>query len=225
MCALVKIYKLIDPRNGEIRYVGKTQSKYLCERLAVHVRQSKNVVGKPSHKEAWIKNVLADGLKPRIELICEVDEKDWAAEEIKQIAHHKEMGCRLTNTSIGGDAGNLGGKHTTENKESVRKRMIGNKYAVGHKWTKEALEKRRNNPNWINGVRKAMLGKKHTDEWKNAASQRMSGENHPLRKLDKNKVNMIREKYRSGENLARIARNLQMNYRHIWKVATNKSWA
>jgi len=100
---MIKIYKLIDPFTSEIRYIGKTKRK-LVKRLWEHVNKAKYSTNKKSHKENWIRQVLKDGGKPKIELVTEVEETKWEQEEINQITMHAKN-HKLTNIAKGGMGG------------------------------------------------------------------------------------------------------------------------
>lgn len=58
------IYRLIDSRNGEVRYVGKTVEK-LNRRLIYHKKDKR----KGSHRTHWIQFFVTQGLEPIIELV------------------------------------------------------------------------------------------------------------------------------------------------------------
>lgn len=99
--AFVRIYALRDPRNQDIRYVGKTV-KSLKARLQIHVASSGYYARR--HVCHWIKELQSLSLYPSIELLEEVDPgKDWAARERYWIAKLRNDGCRLTNLTEGGD--------------------------------------------------------------------------------------------------------------------------
>lgn len=81
------VYFLIDPRDGEIHYVGCSSN--LRERFHCHMSSGRFVMrnpdwpGKPSRKQLWIKELLSLGLKPL--LVPLIKTKDmgihWALEE------------------------------------------------------------------------------------------------------------------------------------------------
>lgn len=110
------IYKLIDPRTNEIRYIGKTKNS-LKKRLYEHLTK-RNLTPK-THKNNWIKSLLKENLKPIIEKIEEVNEDNWIEREIYYIQHFKNKGINLTNGTNGGD-GALG---TKQSKDSINKRL------------------------------------------------------------------------------------------------------
>lgn len=67
---LIKFYALIDPRNEEIRYIGRT-GKSLSIRKSGHLCLSKS--NHNSYKKNWIASLKKLGLKPLIRLIKELD--------------------------------------------------------------------------------------------------------------------------------------------------------
>src|SRR5207302_1874057 len=72
------IYVLIDPRNGEVRYVGKTVD--IDDRLRRHLQILEN-----THKSHWIRQLLKLGLTPQMEVVETVlgsgatQERQWIA--------------------------------------------------------------------------------------------------------------------------------------------------
>lgn len=146
MTRVVFIYTLKDPITEEIRYVGKTVTA-LNTRLKVHIHQSKKKK-KLTYKEAWIKGLLNINLKPIIELVEKCNTENWVEREKYWICFYKSK-SKITNLTEGGD-GSHGHQPSDETRELVRGKMLGNKHGAGKKWTKEAIEKRNSNPNYIN---------------------------------------------------------------------------
>lgn len=65
------IYKLVDPRDKTIRYVGMTTNPEL--RLGQHIYTKQG----NTKKDAWIKDLRENGYKPQMETIEETtDEKE-----------------------------------------------------------------------------------------------------------------------------------------------------
>lgn len=86
------IYTLTDPRDGAIRYVGKT-TKSLTERLAGHLASPTN----PAMR-LWINTLSAQRLVPVITSVSTVIEPQLDAEEQRQIKKHARAGHRLFNS-------------------------------------------------------------------------------------------------------------------------------
>jgi hypothetical protein len=95
------IYVLKDPRNNEIRYVGKTVKK-LSDRLCSHicVAKKREVI---NHRTNWIYSLLSQGLEPIMELIETVPVNEgWQERERYWIKHYRELGYNLVNVTDGG---------------------------------------------------------------------------------------------------------------------------
>lgn len=150
----VYIYTLTDPRDGVVRYVGKTNDPK--SRIRQHVyERNKNV------KCDWFHSVLKSGVRPILEPIEElvnVSDLEWREAERFWISYLKFLGCPLVNTDPGGKGTGSrspnscklkGVKHTPEriakSKEAWIHRRIegktGNGWS-GRKQTKESIEKR-----------------------------------------------------------------------------------
>lgn len=93
------IYALLDPRSGELRYIGKSNNPTV--RLYEHVCASQ--IAAPTHRNYWIKSLLADGTKPELLVLEEVPSNDWKAAERWWISYWKFAGANLVNGTSGGD--------------------------------------------------------------------------------------------------------------------------
>ncbi len=91
------IYTLNDPRNNQIRYVGKTEQKF-SYRLNGHLQD----VGR-CHRVNWINELKALGLKPLIKQLEIVRGDNWKDRERFWIKKFRELGFNLTNNTSGGD--------------------------------------------------------------------------------------------------------------------------
>ncbi len=96
--SLVSIYALIDPRDGRIRYVGKSVNPK--KRLRAHLRDCPLA---RTHRECWLKGLVDAGLRPQLIILEECEEALWIEREQFWIAHQLAQGCDLTNRTIGGD--------------------------------------------------------------------------------------------------------------------------
>lgn len=95
------IYTLEDPRTNEIRYVGKAFD--LKKRYEGHIYKTAN-----NHRGAWVKSLMAAGVRPRMEVIEEIyEESDAAWEEAERcwISSLRFYGFRLVNADNGGNSG------------------------------------------------------------------------------------------------------------------------
>jgi len=93
------IYSLTDPRDGRVRYVGKTTRpkgrlhSHICE--AIRGRQE-------NHRTHWVRSVIEAGHFPTMSIL-ESGEGDWQAAEQKWIKTLRDAGCNLVNSTDGGD--------------------------------------------------------------------------------------------------------------------------
>lgn len=124
------IYALIDPRNDKIRYIGKSQ-RSAHRRLRRHLAPC--YLTGDTHKERWLRVLLALNLEPRIEVLqtCETAEQ-LAAAERQHIARLRADGADLTNATDGGD-GVGGWSHSDESKERIRRALTGKPKSPQHR--------------------------------------------------------------------------------------------
>jgi group I intron endonuclease len=113
-----KIYTLHDPDTLDVRYVGFT-SKSLEERLRGHIYDSKF---EQHHKARWVRSILAANKRPVILHVETATPENWKERERFWINHFRKTGCRLTNSSDGGD-GILNA--SAETREKMRASMLG----------------------------------------------------------------------------------------------------
>lgn len=139
----IKIYQLVDPRNNEVRYVGKTQ-RTLTERLSGHM-----CLIERNYKRNWIKSLINDGLKAKIELLEICEESNWQEREKFWISFYKNCGARLTNLTDGGQ----GNQNQYFSKKSQKKKSNTMKLIV---FTQERRRK----------ISQALTGKKVKEETK-----------------------------------------------------------
>lgn len=89
----IYIYALRDPRNDEVRYIGKSNSIY--SRLKQHLQDRT----KGSPKVKWIKSLIQEGLTPSVKVLEIVDESKADEAELKWIKHYAKD-SKLTNTAL-----------------------------------------------------------------------------------------------------------------------------
>lgn len=133
----VFIYVLIDPRNDQVRYVGK--SKDPVDRYRNHYNSARD---KNTHKRNWINNIRKDGLRPELLIIDEVELDDWVFWECFYISLYKSYGFNLINYTSGGDGSTFGNKgswkkgnvphnkgvpRSEETKQKIRDNYVPNK--------------------------------------------------------------------------------------------------
>jgi len=101
------IYALVDPRNGDIRYIGKANNARL--RFNSHMFDLAR-----TKKTNWIKSLIKIGLKPELLIIDEVLISEWVFWEMHYISLFRFYGFKLTNATDGGESGSLKGHVVTK---------------------------------------------------------------------------------------------------------------
>lgn len=124
------VYGLIDPRNGELRYVGK--SSVGLTRPKAH--RCNAILGRErTYKANWIRQLKAIGLDYEIEVLEELSSSDELNDaEVFWIQYFRFIGCRLTNLTDGGD-GTPGRKRSLEERQRVSEALRGRKLTIEHK--------------------------------------------------------------------------------------------
>jgi len=180
---MIYIYVLIDPRNSQIRYVGKSIRPK--DRLTNHCNDhSKN------HRCYWIQELLSLGMMPKQQTIEIVPPNiSWQEREIYWISYYKRCSANLVNCTDGGDGVlNLSG----ESKERMLKTWKGRKHKP------ESLIK----------IGLASKGRKHNDKWKKDMKQWIKKREFTkeyrdklsigVSKLDVNQINIIKSLLNDG---------------------------
>ncbi len=172
------IYVLIDPRDGEIRYVGKTVFM-LEDRLNKHLRDKHN-----NYRTRWIQSLVRQGLKPIIKLIETVPpDEDWAERERYWIAYYRSIGANLTNFTDGGEGvpGWIPLKETRRrmsNGQRNRKpitQITRQKLSIANKGRKSPMIGKRHSNASKEKMCQAHLGKKHSPETREKVRQARLG--------------------------------------------------
>lgn len=145
--ALVLVYGLYDPIDGELRYVGKT-TQALHLRLKSHVQPS-SLKGR-SYRASWIKSLLARGVAP---LICSIQKIGCISElgpaERYWIAFFRAAGARLVNGTDGGEGPGFQSEATKKKISGTLKTRVVSQEAranlskalLGHRLSAETKEK------------------------------------------------------------------------------------
>jgi hypothetical protein len=143
------VYGLFDPRTQELRYIGKSING--MRRTRQHTKAADLRRHGRTHKTAWVKSLLKDGLRPVVMLLkqCETAEELYP-EEQRVIALFKGRGASLTNHTDGGP-GRWGYKLSDETKAKLRVAAKKQKPVQHTAATKE-------------GLRKLQLGRVHPEE-------------------------------------------------------------
>lgn len=120
----IYIYRLIDPRNGKIRYIGKATNVEL--RLAGHISAAKKNQ-RQTRCVQWIKSLLSINSKPLVEVIEITNEESWQEREKYWIAFYKTSGADLCNHTDGGE-GLVNPSEITKEKQRANNRRNAHKY-------------------------------------------------------------------------------------------------
>lgn len=88
---MVQIYRLIDPIDGAVRYVGITNDP--PGRMVQHLAAYNGSEG----KRQWLRALKSQGLVPRMEIIEECPAESEGERERHWIAYHASMGDKLLN--------------------------------------------------------------------------------------------------------------------------------
>lgn len=205
---IVTIYGLIDPRDGLIRYVGKTVKKPK-ERLKEHFREANR--GRNTLRLNWIRKLFSLSLAPFIVVLDEVPENIWEKFEIVWIKILKDSRFPLLNGTFGGDAPtHLSGVES---------------HWYGRKHTDETLYKLRESRKG----KKPNLGKAFDESWRCKMSEAHkgihAGEKHPLAKLTASQVLSIRNTYIKGDVTHKeLAEQYGLSRQYIGDLINRKNW-
>ena len=99
------IYALLDPRDNQIRYIGKANKPK--DRYNNHYNSSRD---KYTHKRNWINSIRKDGFRPEMIVLDEVPKTEWQYWEKFYICLFKTWGFNLVNYTNGGDGSTFGNK-------------------------------------------------------------------------------------------------------------------
>lgn len=120
------IYYLKDPRNNEIRYIGKTTEKDFRKRYISHIFEGNNIKYR-THKSRWIRGILLSGnnlIMEEVDRISFTTEWEWI--ECFWIAVFKSWGFNLLNMTDGGE-GNQNQQISEESKKIRNNKLRGRK--------------------------------------------------------------------------------------------------
>jgi NUMOD3 motif len=92
----VVIYGLVDPFDGQIRYVGKATNPH--KRYRCHLNDQTQV-----RRGRWIRSLLAREASPKLAILSVCDASNWQQAEQYWIAEIRARGHDLTNHTDGGE--------------------------------------------------------------------------------------------------------------------------
>lgn len=131
------IYVLKDPRDGNIRYVGKTY------RIAYRFRQHLTDKSK-CHKVNWIRQLKSENLLPEMEVLVEglLSEEVAFLEERRIISELRSTGLSLTNGTDGGE-GASGATVSQETRDKIASAATGRIFSEEHRKKLSDIAKKR----------------------------------------------------------------------------------
>jgi group I intron endonuclease len=148
---IIYIYTLKDPRDYQVKYIGKTID--VNRRLKEHTKPYNLKTN--SLKNNWLKHIIGLGHYPIMEILEECNKLNWEEKERYWINYYRELGFDLKNMTNGGE-GTDGAVMSDDFKLNLSKKRKGkNNPYYGKKHSEEILEKialaskDRNNPRAI----------------------------------------------------------------------------
>lgn len=199
----VFIYALVDPENGDIRYIGKSIRPE--QRLQNHMNEVSNC-----HRSHWLQSLKKNGQKPDLLILEEIrGEFPWQESEKYWIARGRREGWPLTNNTAGGDG-------VTGLPEETRKRM-----AAVWKGRKHSPESRKR-------IGESKRGFVHSESTKAKMSKAHSGReikwidkvSDALRKLTNEQMVEITTARANGALVNDLAKQYGVHRTTISKIAT-----
>ena len=123
------IYALLDPRDNEVRYIGKTINPK--RRLVEHLNDSKREY---NYRAMWIKSLLKENLKPLIKFLKICPLSDFVKYETEYIQLYKNG--KLTNSDETGQ-GSIGRRQEILDKQSEKMGRIVYQYDLDGNFIQE----------------------------------------------------------------------------------------
>jgi len=203
----VTIYALADPRDGDVRYIGK--AVYPDKRLRQHLSPSQLDYYR-SQKNSWIKSLLTAGVKPTMHVLELVDHQDANAAECRWIEKALGMGARLTNGTAGGDGGAV---VDPEAKARIRAAHVGSKASTETKKKMSMAAKER------------CASEQERERLRSISNRKPPvhvGEKNPRTKLSDAQVRHLRELAAAGEDLRSLAAEFGITPASVTQLVTGK---
>jgi hypothetical protein len=133
------IYALIDPRTGNVRYVGATTN--VQRRLQEHLRRKEF-----RHCSRWVQSLLAEGSAPCV-WILEVAGDGWQVAERRWIETFRELGMAECNIADGGEGTSPGSTKSPETRAKMSvaatRWQTGRRLSDDQRATMSAAQKKR----------------------------------------------------------------------------------
>lgn len=131
------IYGLVDPRDGQLRYVGQT-NQLPCQRLAQHEHAARRMKDRRRNTQ-WLRSLQVKSVRPEM-LVLEEGLSKFVANETESfyITYFRMVGCRLNNHTMGGE-GSVGYKHNDEARSRISAGLVGKGWSEERKLASRAL--------------------------------------------------------------------------------------
>jgi group I intron endonuclease len=235
----VFIYALYDPRDGTLRYVGKSKN------LARRIKNHRNEKGE-RRKNRWFRLLISLGLEPKISVLEQVSEAAWQERECWWIKHFRENGCDLLNHTDGGEGLNGASAETRAKMSALMKKRWKEpafrmqiltperalRLSISHRGKKKTAEHvaklLQNKPGWKHRddakakIAVALVGNQyrlgipHTEATKEILRQRMMGNQYTLgKKMPESQSQKISE-FQKGRPKSEIQRMRMSVARKLW---------
>jgi len=185
------LYALTDPRPGDTHvYVGKAddpQTRYWEHQRKVHRERT--------YKAHWWRNLIGQGLAPKLEVLAQVPFDEWEHWEREYIRWYRVLGWNVLNATDGGDGGampwppearanlsaSLKRSYTQERRDAISAFHKGRKKSAATCAKMSAsggkhLKGKRQSPEHVAKCRAAKLGKKFTVEHKAKIGAALKGQ-------------------------------------------------
>lgn len=170
------IYILIDPRDNQVRYVGKT--KNITRRFNQHISEASKV---RTYKNNWLLQLKLNKLRPEMVIIDECEDNSWILLEQWYIEIFKSWGYKLTNLTKGGEGlcgyiptqetlqkisrSNKGRTISLETRQKISAALKGRKFSEEMKKRSSEVAKKRG---ISKETRDKMIKSKQTSGWKHS---------------------------------------------------------
>jgi group I intron endonuclease len=233
------IYALIDPRDQQIRYVGKATD--LSLRLRNHIKDARK--GKSDHKSRWIAVLLRADLRPALEILEQCPLSDWRARECYWIEHLRAQGCRLTNAKEGGAGYDPTPETRAKMSVAAKKRGAPNKgkrtsdevrakqsEAAKRRWARTTEEERREYARMRANRPRKPISEETRERMREGARKRVytpeQNARNAIRRqsLTAEQVLTVRQMLAQGIRPTDIARSVGTTNSTIWRIRTGRGY-
>jgi DNA-binding transcriptional regulator YdaS (Cro superfamily) len=202
----IQVYALRDPNSMDLRYVGKAADPK--KRFVQHLTSSQ--LRARSHKNSWLKGLIAAGQLPWLEIVDEVEADRADEAERYWIAWYRSQGAPLTNGTNGGDGGAI---TCPDARARISAAHLGSKRTVETRARMSETAKRRAaDPKERERLRSISNGKPPVH----------NGEANPRTKLTDEQVREMRTRAAAGAWPATLAAEYGITMASVTQLVTGK---